>query len=63
MPLLGARSKQEDGAEGPTPHQLWYRSARLQYLLRNAVLPFADAAAGHRLGVNGLAVDTTRSLL
>lgn len=37
--------------------------AQLYQLTAAAVLPLANSAAGHRLGVNGLAVDPYNSIL
>lgn len=35
----------------------------IQFLLLSLVLPLPDAPGGHRLGVNGLTVDTDNSIL
>lgn len=56
-----------DGAQGPPTDQLWLvvphchsREPSSHTLL---VLPLANSPGGHRLGVNGLAIDTDRSIL
>ena len=56
-----------DGAQGPPTDQLWSvipkddeRPKAYQIFI---VLPLANSPGGHRLGVNGLAVDTDRSIL
>ena len=56
-----------DGAQGPPTDQLW--SVPLTVAAREPsshtllVLPLANSPGGHRLGVNGLAIDTDRSIL
>lgn len=56
-----------DGAQGPPTDQLWSvgphnycRGPSSHTLL---VLPLANSPGGHRLGVNGLAIDIDRSIL
>lgn len=56
-----------DGAQGPPTDQLWsvaphcHRWDSSSHTL--LVLPLANSPGGHRLGVNGLAIDTDRSIL
>lgn len=56
-----------DGAQSPPTHQLW--SVTLTVTAGkpgsqiSLVLPLANSPGGHRLGVNGLAIDVDRSIL
>ena len=56
-----------DGAQSPPTDQLW--SVNLMITARepssqiSLVLPLANSPGGHRLGVNGLAIDVDRSIL
>ena len=56
-----------DGAQSPPTDQLW--SVTLTVTAGkpgsqiSLVLPLANSPGGHRLGVNGLAIDVDRSIL
>lgn len=41
----------------------WFSNRRMRKLTIYLVLPLANSPGGHRLGVNGLAVDSDRSIL
>lgn len=56
-----------DGEEEKTEDKLWYYKHVLdharQFTDTPAVLPLASSPGGHRLGVNGLALDEQASIL
>ena len=50
-------------AHSSWPHHFFPESRIILTVILRVVLPLADSPGGHRLGINGLAVDSDQSVL